>query len=75
MKLLHTSDWHIGKSDGEQNPYEDQKFFINTICDIAEEKDIDAVIIAGDIYDRQVAAAEAVKLYDYAMTRLCRDLK
>ena len=75
MKLLHTSDWHIGKSDGEQNLYEDQKFFIDTICGIAEEKDIDAVIIAGDIYDRQVAAAEAVKLYDYAMTRFCRDLK
>ena len=75
MRILHTSDWHIGKSDGEQNLFDDQQFFINSICSIVEGEKVDAVIIAGDIYDRQIASSDAVRLYDYAMTRLCRDLK
>ena len=75
MKILHTSDWHLGASDGERSLNEDQRFFIDKICDIVSEKSIDAVIISGDVYDRSVSSAEAIKLYDHAMTRLCGDLK
>ncbi len=75
MKILHTSDWHLGAMDGDRSLLEDQKFFIDEICDIVSEKAIDAVTIAGDVYDRSVASAEAVKLYDYAMTRLCGEMK
>ncbi len=75
MRILHTSDWHIGKNDGEQSLLDDQKFFIDSICSIAEKEKVDAVIIAGDVYDRQIASSEAVNLYDYAMTKLCKDLK
>lgn len=75
MKILHTSDWHLGAMDGERSLLEDQKFFIDEICGIVSEKSIDAVMIAGDVYDRSVASAEAVKLYDYAMTRLCGEMK
>lgn len=75
MKILHTSDWHLGAMDGDRSLLEDQKFFIERICDIVSEESVDAVIIAGDVYDRSVSSAEAIKLYDYAMTRLCKDLK
>ena len=74
MKLLHTSDWHLGKSDGDTALLEDQRHFIDEICAIAEEQKVDAVIIAGDIYDRQIASSDAVGLYDYAMTKLCKEL-
>ncbi|MCQ2512346.1 MAG: exonuclease SbcCD subunit D [Lachnospiraceae bacterium] len=74
MKLLHTSDWHLGAADGDRSLKEDQKFFTNEICRIVEEEKVDAVLIAGDVYDRSVSSADAIKLYDYAMTRLCRDL-
>ena len=75
MRILHTSDWHIGKSDGEQSLLDDQRYFIDSICSIAERENADAVIIAGDVYDRQIASSDAVNLYDYAMTKLCKDLK
>ena len=75
MKILHTSDWHLGAMDGERSLLGDQKFFIDEICGIIVEYSVDAVIIAGDVYDRSVASSEAIKLYDYAMTRICNDLK
>ncbi len=61
--------------DGEISLLEDQKFFIDRICDIVSEKSVDAVLIAGDVYDRSVASAEAIRLYDHAMTRLCSEMK
>ncbi len=74
MILLHTSDWHLGKTDGQRSLYEDQRFFIDRICDIITENRVDAVLLAGDVYDRALASAEAIGLYDYAVTRICRDL-
>ena len=74
MKLLHTSDWHLGMTDCERSLLEDQRFFIDEICKIVEAEQIDAVLIAGDIYDRSVPSGEAIRLYDYAVTRICKDL-
>lgn len=71
MKILHTSDWHLGRNDGDTSLYEDQVFFINEICRIAAEQRVDAVLIAGDVYDRAIASADASRLYDTAMTKLC----
>ena len=75
MKILHTSDWHLGAVDGNHSLLEDQKFFIDEICEIVRTNKVDAVIIAGDVYDRAVSSDQAIRLYDQAMTRLCRDLK
>lgn len=75
MRLLHTSDWHLGAMDGERSLLDDQRYFIDEICSIVKDNEINAVVIAGDVFDRSVASAEAIKLYDGAMTRLCRDLK
>lgn len=73
MKILHTSDWHLGAADGDRSLKEDQKFFIDEIYKIVKEEKVEAVLLAGDVYDRSVSSAEAIKLYDYAMTRLCME--
>ena len=75
MRILHTSDWHLGRSDAEHSLIDDQRFFIDAIADIIREKNIDAVIVAGDVFDRSVASTEAIRLYDYAMRRMCIELK
>ncbi len=74
MIFLHTSDWHLGATGGERDLWDDQKYFIDAICGIVREKNVDAVLLAGDVYDRSVPAASAVGLYDYAMNRLCGEL-
>ena len=74
MIFLHTSDWHLGATGGERDLWDDQKYFIDAICDIVREKNVDAVLLAGDVYDRSVPAASAIGLYDYAMNRLCGEL-
>ena len=75
MILLHTSDWHLGRTESERSFAEDQKFFIDRICDLIEGKNVDAVLLAGDVYDRSVASAEAIRLYDYAVRRVCLELE
>lgn len=74
MIFLHTSDWHLGAMGGERDLWDDQKYFIDAICGIVREKKVDAVLLAGDVYDRSVPAASAIGLYDYAMNRLCGEL-
>ena len=74
MQLLHTSDWHLGAMEGDRPLLEDQRFFIDQICRIIEAEGVGAVLVAGDVYDRSVASADAIRLYDYAVTRICREL-
>ena len=74
MKLLHTSDWHLGRMNSNRLMTEDQKFFIDNICSIIQSESIDAVLIAGDIYDRSLASPAAIKLYDYAMNKIVGEL-
>ena len=71
MKLLHTADWHLGKTLKGQPLIDDQKFIIDKMFDeVIDKRDIDAVIIAGDVYDRAVPSVEAVNLFDETLTRL-----
>lgn len=70
MKLLHLSDLHIGKRVNEFSMLEDQKFILEQILKIARETKPDAVLIAGDLYDRGVPSAEAVTLLDDFLTEL-----
>jgi len=75
MKILHTSDWHLGISATTgMTLEEDQRFFINEIKKIIEEKNVEAVLIAGDIFDRSIASPAALKLYDETMKMLCADM-
>ena len=64
MKLLHISDLHIGKRLGEMPLTEDQKYILDRILEIADEEKPDAVLIAGDVYDKSVPPAEAVSIFD-----------
>ena len=68
MKFLHISDLHIGKRVNEFSMIEDQKYILRQIKEIALEKQVDAVMIAGDIYDKPVPSAEAVQLFDQFLT-------
>lgn len=70
MKFLHTGDLHIGKVLHEISLLEDQRYILKEIIKIAEEEKVDAVIIAGDIYDRSIPAVEAVSLLDEFLTEL-----
>lgn len=69
MRLLHTADWHLGKTLKGANLHDDQKFIINQIFDIIDRQQVDAVIIAGDIYDRAVPPIEAVNLFNDTLNR------
>ena len=70
MKLFHLSDLHIGKRVNEFSMIEDQKYILKRILDLAEEEKPDVIILAGDIYDKQIPSAEAVQVFDEFITRL-----
>ncbi|MBR6792442.1 MAG: exonuclease SbcCD subunit D [Ruminococcus sp.] len=69
MRILHTSDLHIGKRLNDVNLIEDQKYVLEQIINIAENQKCDAVIIAGDVYDKSNPSAEAMTLFnDFLMS-------
>lgn len=70
MRFLHLADLHIGKRINGFSMIEDQKFVFEQVYNVIESENIDGVIMAGDIYDKPVPSAEAVKLFDEMLTRL-----
>ena len=70
MKLFHLSDLHIGKRVNEFSMLEDQKYILMQILKAAKEHQPDGIILAGDIYDKPVPAAEAVQVFDDFLTSL-----
>ena len=70
MKFFHLSDLHLGRRIYEFSLIDDQKFILEEILSLAEKERPDAVVIAGDIYDRAVPSAEAVELFDSFLTEL-----
>lgn len=64
MKFLHMADLHLGKSLGEFDLKEDQRYILQQMADIAEEKQVDAVLIAGDVFDKTIPSEAAVQLLD-----------
>lgn len=72
MRFLHTADLHIGKSVNEFSMLEDQQYVLDQMLQAAIEYQADAFVIAGDVYDRSVPAAEAVELLDQFITKLAR---
>lgn len=62
MRIVHTSDWHLGRSFGPVSLHDDQVAFCHEFVRIVEEHDADLVVIAGDIYDRAVAPTESIDL-------------
>ncbi len=72
--MLHTSDWHIGRQFHNVSLLEDQAHVLEQIIAIVRERQVEVVLIAGDIYDRSVPPAAAVALLDQVLNSLCRDL-
>jgi len=75
MKLLHTSDWHLGKRLDNYSRREEQEAVLQEICDIADRENVDAVLIAGDLYDTFNPATEATELFYRYTKRLSNNGK
>jgi exonuclease SbcD len=74
MKFIHTSDWHIGRQFHNVSLLEDQRHVLNQLIEHIEREAVDAVVIAGDIYDRSVPPAAAVELLDDVLNKICDEL-
>lgn len=72
MKILHTSDLHIGKRINGYTMLDDQRYILQQIVNIAESEKPDAMILAGDIYDKTIPSGEAVALFDEFLVGLSR---
>ena len=70
MKFIHLSDLHLGKRVNEISMTDDQSYILTQIIDIIDAEHPDAVVIAGDVYDKSVPPAEAVTLFDGFLCRL-----
>ncbi|WP_422447278.1 exonuclease SbcCD subunit D [Thermoanaerobacterium sp. DL9XJH110] len=72
MRILHTSDWHLGKCLEEISRLEEQRGFVDELCQIADEEGVDVVLISGDVFDTYTPPSAAESLYFYAVERLSR---
>lgn len=70
MKFLHLSDLHLGKSLGEFDLIEDQKYILEQLLEIIDRESIDAVLIAGDVYDKAIPSEAATGLLDRFLSSL-----
>ena len=73
MKILHTADWHLGKRLDNFSRLPEQVRVLDEICEIADREDVDAVIVAGDLFDSVNPPIEAIELFYKALKRLSRD--
>lgn len=73
MRFLHTADWHIGKKLNDFDLLEDQQAVFEQLVETAETHKVDAIIIAGDLYDRALPSEAAVSVLDNMLIKLNRD--
>jgi exonuclease SbcD len=73
MKILHTADWHLGKRLQEYSRLEEQKLVLDEICQIADQQNVDLVLLAGDIFDTYNPTHEAVELLYKTLRRLSKN--
>lgn len=72
-RILHTGDWHLGRSLHGVSLLDDQAHVLDQLVALASSETVDVVVIAGDVYDRSVPPADAVKLLDDVLARLVID--
>lgn len=75
MRFLHTADWHLGRLFHAMHLTEDQSRVLDDLIAVAREAQLDAIVLAGDVYDRAVPPVEAVKLYSDVLRRMALDVK
>jgi len=74
MRLLHTSDWHLGRRLGDVSLLEDQAHILEQVHAVCRSERVDALVIAGDIYDRAIPPEEAVRLLSDFAARITQGL-
>ena len=72
MRLMHVGDLHLGKSLGDFDLKEDQEYILNQLLEIVDSRSVDAVLIAGDVFDKAIPSEAATKLLDYFLSSLAR---
>jgi exonuclease SbcD len=75
MRILHTSDWHLGKRLENFTRLEEQQSVLSEICEIADSEKVDAVIVAGDLFDTFNPPVEAIDLFYKTLKRLSNNGK
>ena len=70
MRILHTSDWHLGRSFHREGMLGHQAAYVDHLIEVVEQERVDLVVVAGDIYDRALPHVDAVRLADEALARL-----
>ncbi|WP_172371014.1 exonuclease SbcCD subunit D [Sporosarcina jiandibaonis] len=75
MKFFHTADWHLGKLVQGVYMTDEQRFILNQFIEAIEIEKPDAIVIAGDLYDRAVPPTEAVALLDEVLEKIVMDMK
>lgn len=75
MKILHTADWHLGKRLEKFSRMDEQREVLEEIIQIAEDNDVDGVLIAGDLFDNFNPSTEAVQLFYRSLKRLSNNGK
>lgn len=70
MRILHTSDWHLGRSFHREGLLDAQAAFVDHLIDTIAAEEVDLVVVAGDIYDRALPPVDAVELADETFARL-----
>ena len=70
MRFLHTSDWHLGRSLHRADLRGAQAAFLSHLVETVRSERVDAVLVAGDVYDRAIPSLDAVALYEDALARL-----
>src|SRR3712207_5162886 len=70
MRLLHTSDWHLGRSLPGTDLLREQEAVMTQLAAVVAAEEVDVVIVAGDVYDRAVPSADATTVLDRALTRI-----
>ena len=73
MKILHTSDWHIGKKVNEISMLESQEYVFEQIYEIIKEEKIDVVVVAGDLYDKPIVDVPSVKFLDNVLVKIVKE--
>lgn len=75
MRILHTADWHLGKIVNEFSMIEGQSYYLHALIETLKQQKIDAIIMAGDLYDRSLPPKEAVALANAILTKMITELQ
>ena len=72
MKMMHIGDLHLGKSLGDFDLKDDQEYMLDQLLRIADDRSVDAVLIAGDVYDKAIPSENATRMLDHFLSSLAK---